>query len=388
MKSCGLIVEYNPFHNGHKLHAEKARALTQAEVVIAVMSGNFLQRGEPAIIDKWRRCREALANGADLVIELPFCYAVQSADYFAKGTVGILQQIGCEALCFGTDGQETFDYQAFGKFSKDSQKRIDEAFQSLKSSGMSYPQKMREVFQKLYPAIGLQSGAPNHILGLSYAKENAGYLAPMRLFPIQREKAAYLDADVHDSEIASATAVRRLALDGKSPRSLVPKETLEDLKESYLMDWEKFWPFLRYKIFSSSPEELRMIYQMREGLEHRIIQLAGTGRNFRDFAEKLKSKRYTWVRLQRLLTYVLGNVSEAEISSGQADDGLRILGFTEAGQTFIREHRDLPWISRFGKKEGEKLSLDLKMDKLYQMADPSIPEQNFGRHPIRYEEKS
>lgn len=103
MRSCGIVVEYNPFHNGHRYHAEKARELSGADVVVAVMSGNFLQRGEPAIIDKWARTKTALQNGVDLVVELPFSWAVQSADYFARGSIKLLQALKCDALCFGTD---------------------------------------------------------------------------------------------------------------------------------------------------------------------------------------------------------------------------------------------------------------------------------------------
>ena len=114
MKSCGVIVEYNPFHNGHRYHLEEARKESQADVIIAVMSGNFLQRGEPAIIDKWQRAEEALKNGADLVIELPFAYAVQSADYFARGGVSLLHHLGVDALCFGTDSSSELDYEKFG----------------------------------------------------------------------------------------------------------------------------------------------------------------------------------------------------------------------------------------------------------------------------------
>lgn len=193
MKSCGLIVEYNPFHNGHKYHAAKARQLTEADVVIAVMSGNFLQRGEPAIIDKWLRAEEALLNGIDLVIELPFCWSVQSADYFAKGAIKLLQSIHCETLCFGTDSQSAFNYQEFGDFVTKNQHLIDLTFQSLDEESLNYPQKMTEVFRQIYPDSLPDFSSPNHILGMSYSKENAGYQHPMKLFPLERKEAHYHD---------------------------------------------------------------------------------------------------------------------------------------------------------------------------------------------------
>ena len=115
MKACGVIVEYNPFHNGHLYHLKKAREESQADVMVAVMSGNFLQRGEPAVVDKWQRAQAALSNGADLVVELPFQYACQAADIFAKGSVQTLAQLQCDSLCFGTDYETSFDYNYFGR---------------------------------------------------------------------------------------------------------------------------------------------------------------------------------------------------------------------------------------------------------------------------------
>ncbi|MEG0373136.1 MAG: nucleotidyltransferase family protein, partial [Enterococcus sp.] len=128
LQSCGIVVEYNPFHNGHKYHAQKARELSGADVVVAVMSGNFLQRGEPAITDKWSRAEAALKNGVDLVVELPFAWAVQSADYFAKGSIKLLQALNCDALCFGTDNQATFDYADYGRFFMEEQTAIEKFF--------------------------------------------------------------------------------------------------------------------------------------------------------------------------------------------------------------------------------------------------------------------
>ena len=109
MQACGIVVEYNPFHNGHEFHVQQARKASGADVVVAVMSGNFLQRGEPAIVDKWQRARAALENGVDLIVELPPAWSVQSADFFAKGAIRILQSLDCSFLCFGTDAPEPFD---------------------------------------------------------------------------------------------------------------------------------------------------------------------------------------------------------------------------------------------------------------------------------------
>ncbi|MHC5374503.1 nucleotidyltransferase [Enterococcus sp. LJL120] len=383
MKTCGVIVEYNPFHNGHRYHLQKARQESQAEVVIAVMSGNFLQRGEPAIVDKWQRANAALLNGADLVLELPVQWSVQSADYFAKGAVKILQEMNCQALCFGTDSQNHFDYQKFGEFVSQQQPLIDETFQSLADSDLNYPQKMTAVFRKIYPENQLDFATPNHILGLSYAKENAKYPQPMKLLPIQREQAGYHDQKAGSGDIASATAIRNLLKKNAAVDDFMPQEMAAAFKDSPLIDWEKLWPYLKYQILTSSLEDLAKIYQMNEGLEYLFKEAVVTAENFASFIEALKSKRYTWVRLQRLCLYVLGKVTEEEVIQAQANSQLRILGFTAGGQQFISENRHLPWLSRFSKESGAAWNLTVKMDRVYQLADAKIPEENFGRPPIR-----
>ena len=382
MKSCGIIVEYNPFHNGHRYHVEMARKITGAEVVIAVMSGNFLQRGEPAIIDKWHRANEALQNGVDLVVELPVEWAVQSADYFAKGAVKILQTLDCDSLCFGTEVETSFDYSSFGRFVQENQDRIEEAFQELSDQTYSYPQKMTEVFRSLYPDITLDFSSPNHILGLSYAKENAKYVHPMELHPIRRKSAGYHEKIITDQRIASATAIRHALEEGKRIAGLVPPQTEEDLSTCSLQTWESYWPYLRYRLLSSTLLELTDIYQMTEGIESRMKTAAATADSFEDFVSKVKTKRYTWTRIQRLSCYVLLNIKKQEIPVQQNKNYLRLLGFTDAGRRFLKEKKEISIYSRIGKKEAQEAELLVRSDQIYQLGG-NIPEQNFGQIPIR-----
>lgn len=387
MKSCGIIVEYNPFHNGHQYHAKMAREMSGADVIIAVMSGNFLQRGEPAIIDKWTRAKEALSHGVDLVIELPFAYAVQSADYFAAGGIKLLQTLHCDAVCFGTDHQTEMDYELFGKFVNMNKTEIDQTYQQIKNNGMSYPQQMTEVFRKLYPKSGLDFSSPNHILGLSYAKENATYENPMTLYPLKREQAGYHDTNIYQ-DFASATAIRKAVFSEKLDqiKQVLPEQVAIDLVESPNVSWEDYWPLLKYKLISSSIKELQTIYQMKEGIEYRLQEAAKTSDSFQTFMEQAKTKRYTWTRLQRLATYVLNNVKQQEIENSWNHSHLQVLGFTEQGQRFLREEKKnlvLPLITKVSKSLNTQLALDIRSNQLYQLGDPNILEQSFGRFPIR-----
>ncbi|MGK0551365.1 nucleotidyltransferase [Enterococcus faecalis] len=385
MKACGVIVEYNPFHNGHRYHIKQARQQSGADVIIAVMSGNFLQRGEPAVIDKWQRAQAALANGVDLVVELPFAWSVQSADYFAKGGIKLLQSLGCESFCFGTDSPKTVDYEAFGRFVQIHQEQIDAAYRQLKQPTISYPQQMAAVFKQLCPEMLVDFAAPNHILGLSYAKENAAYQQPMKIYPIKRQKAHYHEQQISGS-IASATAIRQALFANQIAAVLptVPPSTVEQLQNSQLISWQNYWPLLQYKLLSTSAAALRENYQISEGLEYRLKKAAGQAKNFSGFINAVKSKRYTWARLQRLAVYLLVNVTYEEVTSVWTNSYLHLLGFTKQGKQYLNAKKQqlrLPLISRVSKKNQTQLALDIRSDQIYQLGNPTLKEQNFGRNP-------
>lgn len=387
MKACGIIVEYNPFHSGHVYHAQKARELSGADVVVAVMSGNFLQRGEPAILDKWTRAKEALENGVDLVVELPFVWAVQSADYFARGGIKLLQALNCQSICFGTDSQKSIDYEAFGKFVAENETLIEETYKALNEKQLSYPQQMTHVFQTLYPELHLDFSSPNHVLGLSYAKENAKYDQPMELFPLQRKVTHYNEKKLHQ-QFASATAVRASALKQEWTElpAVLPSSTYRDLRSEPLVSWENYWPLLKYQLISRSNEELQKIYQMNEGIEYRMKEMALKAESFEQFIESVKTKRYTWTRLQRLSVYTLMNVSDHEVHDGWENTGIRVLGMTDTGQKYLKTQREkagLPILTKQSKKMLRYFDTSLKSDRVYQLGDSEISEQNARRFPIQ-----
>lgn len=386
MKSCGIIVEYNPFHNGHLYHMKMAKKLTNATVIVAVMSGNFLQRGEPAIVDKWARAKQALSQGVDLVIELPFAYAVQSADYFARGAIKILQALNCETLCFGTETGDNINYEFWGQFIAENQEKMNQVFHQMKNTGDSYPMQMMKTFQKICPEEELTFSLPNQILGLSYAKENANHDNPMRLFPLKREVVGYHDPTIH-RKFASASAIRTAVLSNKSDtiKKVVPCLTLQDLKELPSISWNDFWPLLKYKLISSSYLELQNIYQMTEGIEYRLKESVKKATSFDMFIHLAKTKRYTWTRLQRLSTYILLNVTKKEIEDCWEDNYVRVLGFTQTGQKFLHQQKKngkLPIISKINQSNSQKLALDIRGDNVYQLANSSISEQIKGRYPL------
>ncbi len=387
MKSCGVIVEYNPFHNGHLYHLEQARKQTRSEVVVAVMSGNFLQRGEPALIDKWTRAQEAIRGGADVVIELPFAYAVQSADYFAKGGVKLLQALEVDALCFGTDSQEPVDYEHFAELEFAHQQELAELFQTVKNNGMSYPRQMSWVYQTLFSEATVDFSSPNHLLGMSYAKENLRYANPMKLYPIQRKLADHHDREINNKHFASATAIRQQVLNHKMQeiKQVLPDYTYFDLEKQPYVSWADYFPYLKYRILSSEPAELKAIYQMVEGFEYRIKAAILQSQTFNEFVNEIKTKRFTWTRIQRLCLYILGNVSINEIENGQKNPVLRILAFNEQGRSFLQNKKTtstLPIVANYTKKREMELFLDIKMGNIYQLGHHKIKSQDYYRKPF------
>lgn len=387
MKSCGVIVEYNPFHNGHKYHLEEARRQTSADVVIAVMSGNFLQRGEPALLDKWTRAKQALLNGADMVIELPFAYAVQSADYFAKGGVTLLHAFGCESLCFGTDSETFIDYQLFGQNHVDNEEIINQRFQDMSIESYSYPQKMTMIYRELFPELRLDYTSPNHILGMAYAKENARYKEPMTLYPIKRKGNGYHDQDISVTSFASATSIRKAVLSKElmSLEHVIPDITYQDLEQLKAVSWSDAWPFLQYRLQIASLSELSTTYQMVEGLEYRLKEALSGADEITQFIENVKTKRYTWARIQRLCTYALLKVKQKEIDAVWEQPYIRILGFNETGRRYLKENKkacSMPIITNINQKNEPLVSLDIKAGQLYQMLNHTQEAQDYFKKPI------
>ncbi|MDR2465260.1 MAG: nucleotidyltransferase [Streptococcaceae bacterium] len=384
MKACAIIAEYNPYHNGHEYQAKLARAKSQADCVIAIMSGNFTQRGEVALIDKWKRAEMALKSGAiDLIVELPVHIAVQSADFFGAGAVKIAKSLQCDFLSFGTDNQAEIDYQAFGEFFIANEEEITKRLTDYPDKSTPYPMKMTEILRVLCHEFPLDFSSPNHILGMSYAKENARGEQHLQLIPIQRIENHHLDSELTGA-ISSGTAIRKAWLNQKSLEQGVSTQTLEILTQTKTTDWEDYFPLLKYRIESSTLQELANIYQMHEGIEVRMKEKMQIAQNFDEFLNLIHTKRYTKNRLRRLCCYLLWNVNEEEIEHARNYAFPIVLGMNEAGKRYLNEKKaefTTPLLSKIGKRE-KGMELSRKVDSIYQLASAEIEEQTRGRFPM------
>lgn len=363
MAVTGIVAEFNPFHYGHKYLLEQAEGLK-----IVAMSGNFVQRGEPAIVDKWTRAQMALENGADIVVELPFQVAVQSADYFAQGAVDILSAMGADTLAFGTE--EDLDYSEIARIYEEKAEQMTAFLETLDDS-LSYPQKTQKMWES-FTGIDFSGNTPNHILALAYAKASAG--KNLRLQPIKRQGAAYHSQEKNQM-MASATAIRKHISDRTFVLQSTPSSEL--LLMAPQVNWENYFDLVRYHILIQ--EQLDHVFQVNQEIANRLKSAIVHVHSIEELVDKVSTKRYTKARVRRILTYILVNARENNLPNG-----VHVLGFTEKGQEHLKKmKKSISIVSRIGAVPWDQQTQTA--DRIYQLGHSDIKEQNFGRSPIRIE---
>jgi predicted nucleotidyltransferase len=403
MKAVGVVVEYNPFHNGHAFHLQQAKEQSGADIAIAAMSGNFLQRGEPALISKWARTNMALSAGVDLVFELPYRFATQHAEIFAEGSVSILSAAGCSTLVFGSESGDLDAFERTITFLERNNEQFQENIRLFTAKGFSYPKSISLSFQSLSPSeTFIDISSPNNILGLHYIQAMIRQESKMKPDTITRKSAGYHDEHFSSETIASATSIRK-ALFGASQemetiKNLVPYSTFEQLT-SYKNEfggfhsWENYWPLLKYKLLQCSPVELKSYYEVEEGLENRLSSSASSAHSFHEFMEAIKTKRYTWTRLQRVCLHILTNTKKSEMKSTQKTASyLRLLGATEKGREYLKVQKKnftLPVISKLSAFSDPDLELDIKASRIYALGQKGnfqerLISEEFSRPPIMH----
>lgn len=357
-KIIGIVAEFNPFHNGHKYLLDQAGE----GIKIVAMSGNFMQRGEPALFDKWTRAEMALKNGADIVVELPVMGAVQAADFFAQAAVDILDKMGIDELVFGSES--ALDYQKIVNLYKEKSTEMERFIKDLPDT-LSYPEKTQMMWQK-FSGLHFDGNTPNHVLALAYAKASAD--KDIRLQAIRRSN------DFHSrnlsGEIASATAIRA-NIDQPDIFNFVP-ENLKQLYQHPRVSWDNYFTLLKYKIIC---QDLSLIFQMNTELESRIKTAIKKVSTVDELVEAVHTKRYTRARVRRLLTYVLLDIPR----DFQLPQNIHVLGFTKQGQHHLARVKD-KLVTRIGKESWDLLTQ--KSDDIYQLGNRSFKEQNHGRKPL------
>ena len=387
MQTIGIVAEYNPFHCGHQYHiAQSKLQCPEADGIIAVMSGNFTQRGEPAIFDKWTRTKAALQGGADLVLELPTAFATRSAGYFARGAVltlaatGIVSHLSCGVE--NTPQQDmAYTLQQIAALLADEPEPYREALQHSIGEGMAYPQARQKALQELHISGAELLDTPNNILALEYLQNIVSDNLPITPLLIPRAgnyHAEHIPTDA--KQFASATAIRKLILeDNRTWQNQMPDlcaQTLsEHLSKAYPpMHIDDFLHPLLFLLRRTTPSELQTMAEMTEGLENRILEAAHRDiHSVNDLCMAIKSKRYTYTRIQRTLLHILLNFTEQYAANEPAY--IRVLGFNATGQKLLKEMKkkaQLPVLIRPARQKNELseqgrklLDLDVRATNLY-----------------------
>ncbi|CAG9619825.1 nucleotidyltransferase [Sutcliffiella rhizosphaerae] len=408
MQSLGVIVEYNPFHNGHLFHLEQSKHTTDPDVVIAVMSGQFLQRGEPALVSKWTRTKMALTNGVDIVVELPYAFATQKAEVFANGSISILSALKCTNVCFGSEQGNIGDFERTTIIMEEQKPLYDLLVKEFINKGYSFPKASSLAFQQLMDGREnvLDLTKPNNILGYHYVKSIREQKSEISAFTIGRTNAGYHDPEFNDSPIASATSIRKHLFDHdgdiEKVQRFVPKPTYE-LLNRYIKQtgsfhqWEDYFSLLKFRILCSTSSELSEIYEVEEGIEHRLQQIIKESHSFLEFMTKLKTKRYTWTRLQRICTHILTNTKKEtmhRVMTQSHSEYVRLLGMSRKGQAYLREIKkelEIPLLSKISGFDSQMLEMDVRATNTYAMkfSEPTRSNwmlQEFSKPPIRFDE--
>lgn len=341
MQATGIIAEYNPFHNGHLYHIQETKRLTQQPVIV-VMSGSFMQRGEPAVLSKWQRASCAVQGGADLVLELPCVFTLRSAEFFAKGAVQLLAATGCvNTIACGTEHpQSDFEAAASLACSAEAQARLRELLQN----GLSYAQAWEKI-------LGANTAflTPNDILALEYTKALLQTAADIQPLYLQRTDEGYNSTTIGNS-IASASAIRLAIADGnESWQQAVPDYTNAALAAGGY-DAQLLWQLLRYRLRLLTPHQLAERCEASEGLEN-LLSRAADCDCLQAALAACSSKRYTASRIRRLLLQILLDLPKA-VWPQQAPAYLRVLAFNNIGRQLLHRMKtsaQLPIINKLGK---------------------------------------
>lgn len=379
-KRIGIIAEYNPFHNGHLYQIQKAKESTGADTVIAVMSGNFTQRGDTSLINKFEKAKIALQNEVDMVIELPTIYSISSAENFALGGIKILNEIGnIDYLVFGIEEENLEKLQAIADVLVNENDEFKRNIKEELDKGNSYPKAREIVLKKVLSSENVENimQKPNNILAIEYLKALKTTNSKIKPFAIKRKNTMHNDENINEN-YASGTYIRKLFIENNfnEIKKVVPKYTYERLLElknqgTYVSSINDFSDIVIYKIRTMTKEEISKIADVNEGLENSIKLASTTCKTIDEIIEKVSTKRYTKTRISRILTYILLDITKSEMEqSKNANQYIRVLGINKKCEGILKKINNdklITSLKKFEENNGENqlLNIDKKATEIY-----------------------
>lgn len=374
MQIIGLIAEYNPIHLGHIYQINKIKELYKDSLIILITSSCFTQRGEINILNKWDKTKICLDNSIDLIIELPFPYATQSSDYFAKGALYILNKLKINTLIFGSESnniealKKIVDTQLYNK-------DYDNLVKKYINTGINYPTAMSKALKDL---LGYTISEPNDLLGISYIKEikRNNY----NITPVSIKRTNQYHSNTINSDIINASLLRKMIKNNKSIEKYIPKYSPKTLYNNLTI--ESYFPYLKYKIITT--KDLSIYKSVDEGIENRIKKVISKSNNWQELVENIKTKRYTYNKINRMLIHILTNFTKEE--SNLEIDYIRVLGFNPKGKKYlnhIKKDLDLPIITNYKQNFSKLLDLELRITTIYSLPlNNNLQELEYKQKPI------
>ena len=366
MKSVGIICEYNPFHNGHLYHIKKVKELYPNYVVIAVINGDFTQRGDISLIDKWTKADIAL-NYVDLVIELPFVFGTQAADIFTKGGCDILNTLKVEAFVFGSESADANKLKKIVKVQESAE--YSNIIKTYLDEGFNYPTSLAKALKDL--GITLENN-PNDLLGIGYIRN----LKNVEIRAIKRTN------DYHSyklQKISSATSIREALKKGIDVKEYVPKDSYESLSDLHF--WDDYFDLLKYKIINT--DDLSIYQTVDEGIENRIKKNILKANNIEELINLVKSKRYTYNKLKRMFLHILCSFTKEEAKRCENIQYIRVLGFNDKGRQYlnsIKKECKLPIITKYD-DDFEMMRIENRVSNIYNIKKDDFLEE-YKHKPI------
>lgn len=401
MKVAGLITEYNPFHNGHLYHIRKTKEITGADHMLVVMSGDFVQRGAPAIMPKHIRTDMALKAGASVVMEIPVCFSLGSAEFFAAGAVSLLDKLNCiDAVCFGSECEDTAVLGRIAAVAAEEPKEYKAYLQEALKKGLSFPLARQTALRNYLKedAISTILEKPNNILGIEYMKALYRRKSKIEVRTIKRAGAGYHDETIHKN-FSSASAVRKLLSSAEAPapprdqavsgafppprlEGQVPSFCLPLFRDAYRKRFpvytDDFSLILKYKLLAETPDSLTRYMDMTEELANRISKYTDHFLTFSQFCSLIKTRDMTYTRISRCLFHILLNITKEDINVYKTNgfcQYARILGFRKDSAQLLsclKKRSEIPLITKPARTErlnsiGESMLLqDISASNLYE----------------------
>lgn len=371
----GIICEYNPFHNGHIYHINRIKEKHPDSSIILVVSSFFTERGDISVLDKVSKTKIALENNIDLVIELPFVFATQSADIFAYGAISILNRLNCDLLIFGSESDNIEELKKMALTELDS--GYNDVVKNYLNDGVNYPTALAKALNFIN---GYSINKPNDLLGISYIKALIVTNSQIKPETIKRTNEYH---DLTLGNISSASAIRK-ALNSKSDISVsVPEITRNYVR---FIDEEKYFNYLKLKIISDI-DNLNSYQTVDEGIENRIKKFIYQANSLDELILNVKTKRYTYNKIRRMFTHILCSFKKEDATSLEIEY-LRVLGFNKNGQKIlnsIKKNLDVPIYFNYKENLNKYLDLDFKVATIYAhiLNDKKIIDDEFKSFPIK-----